>query len=143
METKESPLILKQFDILSSKCDLVPTNDPTVNLLIETKKMPVDIDFFMKQNEDGSFYLFTKVSINQGEDQKPGYSIYTEGVGLFDFQPELSAEEKSKYYNSGVNICIGNLRQYICAITSYYPLGRFSFHSIDMPALLKSKSGKI
>lgn len=143
MEAKESPLILKQFDILGSKCDLIPTDNSKINLLLETSKMPVDIDFFMKQNEDDTFFIFAKVSINQGNNPNPGYSVYAEGVGSFTFQPGVSDADKPRYYSSGVNICIGNLRQFVSAITSYYPLGRFSFHSIDMPALLKSKGGEV
>lgn len=140
MIAKKSPLILERFDILTSKCNLIPSEDPSLNLIEETKKMPLNIDFAITNNEENhSIYIFVKVEINVDEKLKPGYSIMAEGVGVFSFESSVSEEEKKGLTSSGVNICITNLRSYVNTITSFYPLGRFSFHSIDMLALFKDK----
>lgn len=140
MIAKKSPIILQRFDILNSKCNLIPSSDPSVNLLEATKDMPLDIDFAIKENEDNSLYVFVKIGINVSDNAQPGYSIMAEGVGVFSFEDLVSDKEKNQLASSGVNICITNLRSYVNTITSFYPLGRFSFHSIDMPALFKSKA---
>ena len=70
-------------------------------------------------------------------------TIFVEGVGLFHFEALLTEDEKKQLVNSSINICITNLRSYINTITSFYILGRFSFHAVDMPALLKSKADSI
>lgn len=57
-----------------------------------------------------------------------------------DFEDNVTEEEKKDLISSGVNITITNLRGYINAVTSYYPLGPFNFHSIDMQALLTAKA---
>lgn len=139
MITKKSPLFLERFDILNSKCDLIPSGDASLNLMEATKDMPVDIDFAIKKNDDDLFFIFVKVEINNTDNPQPGYSILAEGIGAFGLQEGLTDNEKQQYISSGVNICITNLRSYVNTVTSFYPLGRFSFHSIDMPALFKSK----
>jgi hypothetical protein len=40
---------------------------------------------------------------------------------------------------SALNICIVNIRSYIANMSSYFPLGRFNFHTIDMPSLITEK----
>lgn len=140
MIATKSPLFLKRFDILNCKCNMVPSADPNIDLLATTNEMPVDIDYAIKKYEGGQYYIFVKVAINAADNPQPGYSVMAEGVGAFDFEEALPQEEKKRLLSSGVNICITNLRSYINTMTSFYPLGRFSFHSIDMPSLFKSKN---
>lgn len=139
MIAKESCLILQRFDILKSSCQCVFDDDENVDLLDVTQKYPVDIDFKIQTDNKGSFLIFVQIDINAGDNPEPGYSISASGVGLFKLSQEVPQEKVQGYVNSGVNICITNLRAYVNTMTSFYPLGRFSFHSIDMPALLKSK----
>ncbi|TWV15106.1 hypothetical protein FQ707_01980 [Bacteroidaceae bacterium HV4-6-C5C] len=139
MIAKESFLVLERFDILKSSCQCEFDDDQNVDLLDITQKYPVDIDFKIQTDNKGSFLIFVKVDINAGDKIKSGYSISAEGVGLFSLSQEAPQDKVQGYVNSGVNICITNLRAYINTMTSFYPLGRFSFHSIDMPALFKSK----
>ena len=143
MITKKSPLILDSFNILNSKCEIIHSDDSSIDLLENTKSMPVDIDFSIASNEDDSILVFTKVEINNADNPLPGYSIFAEGVGLFHFEASLTEDEKKQLVNSSINICITNIRSYINTITSFYILGRFSFHAVDMPALLKSKADSI
>ena len=64
MITKKSPLILDSFNILNSKCEIIHSDDSSIDLLENTKSMPVDIDFSIASNEDDSILVFTKVEIN-------------------------------------------------------------------------------
>lgn len=139
MIAKESTLILDRFDILESVCNFIFTDDRTLDLLELTEKQPIDIDFRIKTDNEGTFIIFVDIKINRGDKPTPGYSIAVSGVGMFKLSQDVPESEIQGYVNSGVNICVTNLRSYINAITSFYPLGRFSFHSIDMPALFKSK----
>ncbi|WP_321332017.1 hypothetical protein [uncultured Bacteroides sp.] len=139
MIAKESTLILERFDILESACNCIFTDDETLDLLESTKKQPIDIDFRIKTDNNGIFIIFTDININRGNEPAPGYSISVSGAGMFRLPQDVPESETQGYVNSGVNICITNLRSYINTITSFYPIGKFSFHSIDMPALFKSK----
>lgn len=143
MIAKRSPLVLDRFEILDSSCRIIPSDDPEHNLMDATKEMPVDIDFAIQEADNGSqIYIFVKAGINNVEKQLSGYSISAEGVGVFSFDSSVTEAEKKTLVNSGVNIAITNLRAYINTMTSFYPLGHFSFHSVDMPALFKSKVDK-
>jgi len=62
------------------------------------------------------------------------------GASVFEFEDDTPDDEKQDLISSGVNITITHLRGYINAVTSYYPLGSFSFHSIDMKALFQEKA---
>ena len=72
----------------------------------------------------------------------PGYSLFTEGVSIFSFntKSKLSEKEKSDFlWTSGVSISINNLRNYISAITSYCPFGKYTLPSVDLTSLLNTK----
>lgn len=142
MITKKSDLTLNHFAIINSKCEFIPSENETIDLLEQTKSFSVDIDFGIKQDED-IFLVFVKAEINNGRKKKSGYSIFVEGVGNFSIDNSMESSQKQSLINSSVNICITNLRSYINNVTSYYPLGSFNFHSIDMPALFKAKSDEI
>ncbi len=140
MIAKESILKIKEFYILNSTCVSLPIKSDTQNTSCGDfmSKYPVEIDFDVRQNEDDSMYVvFVKVAINKQKDE--GYSIVAEGCGIFEKIDVAEDEFINILLNSGVSICITNLRSYVANITSYYPLGRFNFHSIDMQALLKAK----
>lgn len=56
------------------------------------------------------------------------------------FDDNISTEEKQNLIlYSGLSMCIANVRAYISNITSYYPLGKYTFPSIDLNALILSK----
>ena len=141
MIAEKSVLCLDRFDILESQCDCIFSDDETLDLLEETCKYPVDIDFNVRTDEERIFLIGVHVRINASGEAKPmtGYSVSVSRIGLFKLPDGLSEIEIQGYLNSGVSICITNLRSYISTITSFYPLGRFSFHAVDMLALFKSK----
>ena len=106
------------------------------------KVLPVDIDFDVKMSKEGAMFVFTNVEINNDDDANFGYSIFVAGATSFSFAEDMDENERKSFIGSAVNISITNLRNYINNATSYYPLGSFSFHSIDMNALFEAKSNQ-
>lgn len=142
MEAIKSPLILKNFTILNSTCEVTPI-EATNNGNFEDiqNQYAIDIDFGIQENEENKVILvFSKVSINPNKE--PGYYIDVEGVGVFDFDESfnLSFEDKKTYIqHSAINICITNIRAFVANTTSYFPFGRFNFAAINMNDLLEKK----
>lgn len=142
MIAKESSLILDNFYILKSDCTFIPEKKASKNLYENVKKYPVDIDFDVQEiNEKGIFFIFVNVKINHEEEVKEGYSLSIEGVGRFTLKNHnnMSKENISSLINSGISICVTSIRAYLANLTSYYPLGSFYFHSIDMNELIEAK----
>lgn len=140
MIAKKSKLKLLSTDIIDSNI-VFNTNqmsaEEVTNKMLEA---PVNINFDVKTNDSGMHYVFARIEINNEESASFGYSINVMGASVFDFEEGVEDSAKSDLIASGVNITITNLRGYIKAVTSYYPLGSFSFHSIDMGALFESKA---
>lgn len=137
MITQESVLKFKEFSILRSHCEFTPFRQTPKNCKCSDimDKYPVDINFDVKYDEDNNIYMIL-VSVKINPEKNEGYSIYADGCGIF----EIEADEDTRIiYQSGVNICITNIRAYIASLTSYYPMGKFNFHSIDMNAFFKAK----
>lgn len=140
MIAKRSKLKLLTTDILDSKIKFYPSALKGVEVMQKMLDSPIDIDFDVKVNEDGLYYIFVKIEINNDKSTKFGYSIFVNCASVFDFEDDVTEEEKNDLISSGVNITITNLRGYIHTVTSYYPLGPFNFHSIDMQALFAAKA---
>lgn len=95
----------------------------------------VDIDFGIKEI-DGVIFVYTKLSVNQGESPLVGYSFFAQGVTRFNLNnPEL----KSGINVPCFNIAIQNLRNHIASITSDCPLGKYTFPIINLGQQLKLK----
>ncbi len=80
--------------------------------------------------------------INVDEQKQVGYSIFSEGVGIFEFDKneKLSQEEIGNYlYLSGIPICISSLRSIISNLTCHSPFGKFTLPSVDINSLLEDK----
>ena len=103
----------------------------------------MDIDFNIEQDNNAElFRIVATVQMNNYKEKKPGYSITATGMAFFSFAPESSLTEDQKtqmLQTSGLSICITNLRAYVANQTSYFPWGSFSFHAVDIQALLKEK----
>jgi preprotein translocase subunit SecB len=144
METKASPLVLEDFYIINSNCNFkqLPTTNNVKKIRSIQAKYPVLIDYDIKKTIDKpEFIIGIKVVINS--DHLEGYAIEVEGVGLFSISKKMEEQAIANLIHfSALNICIANLRSYIANMTSYFPLGRFNFHSIDMPSLIAAKQGK-
>lgn len=145
MIAKRSALILESFVILDSNCSIVVPEVPTEFLPItETEGFPIDIDFRIeKENDIERYRIFVSLEINNCAEKKNGYSLAVNGMGFFSFNENAKIEDNEKIQlleYSGLSICITNLRSFITNQTSYFPFGSFTFHAVDVQALLKEKN---
>lgn len=139
MRAKESLLVLNNFSILESECSIIPWAKDSNH--VGSLNHPVDIDFKILTNKENKnkHIIITTVELNS--DKEPGYYARVKGVGEFVIS-DSSTSEKVKnqlILFSGVSICITNIRSYIANITSYYPLGKYNFSTIDINDLVNQK----
>ena len=102
----------------------------------------IDIDFVAQDLKNEIIQLFVKIEVNLSEQKQSGYSIFSEGVGIFEFDKDLQLSDNDKFnfiYISGLSICINSLRAIITNVTSYAPFGKYSLPSIDINELLIAK----
>lgn len=145
MLAKKSALILKDFFLLGQNIRFNQPDESNTNVVISeiTDQYQINLDYSLKKVEGTFFQMFVKVEINLGENQLPGYSIFCEGVGIFDFNESQIKSENDKVsllYLSGLSICINSLRSIIAGVTSHCPFGKYTFPSIDVNQLLKDKN---
>jgi len=145
MLAKKSPLVLKEFLLLNQNIKFNQPEQSNSNIAIIdiTDKYAIDIDFNLKRADNKLFQMFVKVEINSNQNLLPGYSIFCEGVGFFDFaenQIKTENDKVSLLYLSGLSICINSLRSIIAGVTSHCPFGKYTFPSIDVNQLLKDKN---
>src|SRR5690606_33175232 len=101
----------------------------------------IDVDFSINTADEQVFQLYMEIAINNDK-SLPGYSIYSQGVGLFDFSrfPKLTQKEKRDFLQfSGISICINQLRGIINLLTTHGPFGKYLLPAIDVNDLLKQK----
>jgi preprotein translocase subunit SecB len=144
MIAKKSDLILENFVIVESHLSLViPNEQGSFQPLIATEAFPVLIDFRLEQeNDTGRFRIVISVELNNSQEKQPGYSFAITGMGFFKFGEDTNLTEEQKIQIlqiSGLSICITNIRSYITNQTSYFPWGSFTFHAVDINALLNDK----
>jgi preprotein translocase subunit SecB len=143
MIAKKSPFILRNFLLLKQNIEFVsPQNGETVNIPELLDSYIVDIDFVIPNNKDSFYEIFIKVAVNNSEQKQAGYSIFAEGVGIFEFDKliPITESEKGNYlYFSGISICINGLRSIISNVTSHSPFGKYTLPSIDVNSLLIEK----
>lgn len=144
MIAKRSELILESFVVVDCNCSIVvPEEAIEFHPITDTENFPVDIDFRIEKEVDSERYrIIVSLEINNCTDKKNGYSITANGMGFFSFESNasLSESEKAQFLEmSGLSICVTNLRSFITNITAYYPWGSFTFHAVDIVALLKDK----
>jgi hypothetical protein len=145
METKASPLVLEDFIITFSNCDIIglQTANKNINKIRDKQaNYPVLIDYDIKKMKDKSdFIIGMRVIINPNKLE--GYNITVSGVGYFTISEITNQKEIANLIHfSALNICIANLRSYIANMTSYFPMGRYNFKAIDMLNLIKSKQSE-
>jgi len=143
MLAKKSPLILKNFLLLRQTIEFIPPSSKDIVSIQElTDSYPIDIDFVIQDMQKPTFQLFVKIEVNVSSPKLPGYSIFSEGAGVFEFDESIVNTEKDKgnlLYYSGVPICINSLRSIISNVTSHAPFGKYTLPSIDVNELLKDK----
>ncbi len=140
MIVKESLLKFENFAVLNSVCRYNHGEDLSRELLYS---YPVNVDFdILEHKEEYKFKVVVSVRLNN--ENKPGYTIQIDSVTFFGIAGEASAEDVSVLIqHSGVQMAVANLRAYIEAITSYYPLGKYTLPTIDLNDLLHQKAQTI
>lgn len=141
MIASPSSLILKDFAIINTNCEVIPFENSNSDFNTLQNSYPIDIDFGLQEDKNKNLsVVFIKITINP--EKEKGYYVFVEGMGVFTFDENsnISDEEKHKFAPSAINICITSLRAYIANLTTYYPFGKFNFPTINMTDLLKQKA---
>ena len=143
MIAKKSPLKLLNSLLLKQTFDFVPHEEKTgikINEIFDS--YPIEIDFAVQNNPKPYYQIFVKISVNMMEQRLPGYSLFIEGVSIFEIEKSITNNDKminDLIYLSGVPFCINNLRSIISLITASGPMGKYTLPSIDLNELLKEK----
>lgn len=135
MKLSKSPLILKDFFILSSQYRFVESKDEQVDAHALFESYNLEFDFIAREEPTGDVLIFVKIGINDVDSPLPGYSIFAEGVGIFTMEEGhgLNEREQSQlFYGSGLSIAINNLRNYLSNMTMYFPFGRYLLPTVDL-----------
>lgn len=144
MKPKLSPLILNDFAIINCNFKFTaPPEKSSIKKIVD--EYSLDMDFAIIK-EDDSTRVFIKTSINHGDNKLPGYSIFAEGVAIFELTSEnsLSEEDKKNLLRySAVSITINSLRGFISSLTANAPFGKYILPSIDVNNLFQQKLAKV
>jgi len=141
MKPQLSPLILIDFAIINSSFKFIaPSDNSDIRQLVSEYQL--DIDFaIIPENENTR--VFIKASVNQVENEIPGYSIFAEGVAVFNLSEKATLSEEDKHgllQYSAVSIALNSLRGFISSLTSNAPFGRYTLPSIDVNDLFQQKA---
>lgn len=144
MDLVKSELVLEDFFIVKSSYSFIEPQNDNIDVKELINDYDIDIDFIVRdiKNENNKYIVFAKVSINDGDNVMPGYSLFAEGVSIYSFDPnaKISEKEKSDFlWTSGVSIAINCLRNYLTSTTTYSPLGKYMLPSVNLTSLLNTK----
>lgn len=140
MKPQLSPLVLIDFAIINCNFEFTSPSEKS-NLREIVEEYLLDIDFAIVKENDNT-RVFIKISINQGENKTPGYSIFAEGVAIFELSSKslLSEDDKrSLLQYSAVSIAINSLRGFVSSLTAHAPFGKYTLPSIDVNNLFQQK----
>lgn len=141
MKAKKSPLVLNSFLLLNHNYQFIQQEEIPSTLEI-MEQYPIEIDFVIKEVNDGFCQLFIKIEINNIDKPLPGYKLFIEGVCIFSFDKSAPVSENDKsalLHISGISIGINSLRNIISTITSNGPFGKYTLPPIDVNQLLEDK----
>jgi len=141
MKPKFSSLHLIDFAIINCRFNFttITGNKQIVNVM---NSYEIDLDYSITYTNE-VYRVFTKTSINFGENILEGYSIFAEGVSIFNFNKseELTKTEKQQFLQfSAVSIGLSCLRGFIADLTSSSPYGRYLMPTIDLAELNNQKT---
>lgn len=140
MKAHFSPLTLVDFVITNNIFKFIPPTEES-NMKEIAASYEIDIDFAIL-NDTENTRVFIKIGINNSVDVKPGYSIFSEGVGVFQLSKDanLSEEDKQSLLQySAVSIAVNSLRGFVSTLTANAPFGRYVLPSIDVNNLFHQK----
>lgn len=140
MIAKRSSLDLAEFILINQQYQFTfpPEEEESGAIMAD---YIVDIDFSINSLDNQVFQLYVSIGVNR-EKLLSGYTIYSEGVGFFDFSksPKLTIKEKRDFLQfSGISICINQLRSIIGSLTAHGPFGKYLLPAIDVNDLLAQK----
>jgi hypothetical protein len=141
MKFVKSQLELVDFFIINTKYKFVDATENNIDVRKLFSEYEMDIDFMPKIHDNNQYFIYIKISINEIENPLSGYSLFVEGVCIFNFNNEVIDEKiKAEYiWSSGISIAINNLRNYISTQTSYFPFGKFNLPAVDLTSLINEK----
>lgn len=140
MKPKLSPLVLNDFAIINCNFKFIAPQEKT-NIRKLVDEYSLDIDFAIIK-DDKNTKVFIKSAINNNNNNLPGYSIFAEGVAIFELISENSLtdeDKKSLLQYSAVSIAINSLRGFISSLTANAPFGKYILPSIDVNNLFQQK----
>lgn len=144
MKAQISPLNLLDFAIINCSLKFIaPTENTDIRKLVS--EYPLDIDFAIIQESDRT-RVFIKTAINQEEHEMPGYSIFAEGVAMFELSKSATLTEEDKkalLQYSAVSIALNSLRGFISSLTANAPFGKYILPSIDINDLFRQKAKSV
>lgn len=142
MKAKFSPLKINNFELLESQFKFqVPKEDGLdIDQLFNSYKVEIDFDHHF--SEEDKIQILVKIGVNQLKKPKPGYSIFTEGMGIFEIenQDKLRRDQigNLRLYST-LNMMINNLRNVIFQISNIGPMGGYLLPPIDILDLFEKK----
>jgi preprotein translocase subunit SecB len=142
MKVKFSPLELHSFELLESHFSFNVPNEEEVNVSLLFKSYNVNIDFTHKIHEEVEIHVFVRIEVNYLKKPKPGYSLMSEGVGIFQIEDDSQLSEGTagnlKFYST-LNMMINNLRNIMFQSSNIGPMGGYLLPPIDIIDLFKKK----
>lgn len=145
MIAKKSVFDLNEFVVIRNNYEFIPPEEDNLLINETLSNYEIDVDYSIVPNDtETAFQIFVKIQVNK-DGILPGYKLFSEGVGLFEFvTPNLSDDEKSVFLiGSGISICINSLRSLISGVTSFGPFGKYLLPSIDVSDLVAQKTANI
>lgn len=142
MKVQFSPLQLLDFKLLQSHYNFLLPEENEVDIPTLFESYEVNIDFSVSSDEENKIQLLVLVDVNQGEENKAGYQLIAEGMGLFTIKNPDQLEEglKSNLMQfSTLNMMINNLRNIMYQTSNLGPMGGYLLPPIDISKLLKDK----
>lgn len=139
MKPKLSPLVLNDFAIINCNFKFIAPQEKT-NIRKLVEEYSLEIDFAIIRDVK-NIKVFIKSAINNNNNL-PGYSIFAEGVAIFELISENSLpdeDKKSLLQYSAVSIAINSLRGFISSLTANAPFGKYILPSIDVNNLFQQK----
>lgn len=142
MKAKFSPLELKTFELLQNNYQFLVPKQHEIDVAELFKSYQVKIDFNHVVLEENAIKIFVKIEVNQLKSPKPGYSLFVEGLGIFqiiDSELPENILNNLKYYST-LNMMINNLRNIMFLTSNIGPLGGYLLPAIDIVDLFEKKN---
>lgn len=142
MKAKFSPLEIEKFELLKSSYEFIVPKATEVDFyqLSQTYTVSINFNHFVKK-EDDHIKVFVKIEVNNLKNPKPGYSLVTEGVGIFRLNEDQL--DKNVFYNlkyySTLNMMINNLRNVMFQTSNIGPMGGYLLPAVDIADLFRKK----